>query len=66
MISKTIKLKNVGSVHLVYVCNLDAARHDFGWQPSVDPVAGVARTVDWLRENRAVFPSAEGAASAAI
>ena len=66
MISKTIKPKNVGNVHLVYVCNLDAARHDFGWPPSVNPVTGVARTVNWLRENRAVFSSAKRAASAVI
>jgi CDP-paratose 2-epimerase len=51
---------------LVYVSNLEAALSDFGWQPSVAPVEGVTRLIDWLFENRALFPAAVSAVTAAI
>jgi CDP-paratose 2-epimerase len=51
---------------LVYISNLEPALSDFGWQPNVSPVDGVARMVDWLTENRALFPAAVSAVSAVV
>lgn len=43
---------------LVYISDLRKAFEDFGWTPQVSAVEGVANLVDWLSENRALFPKA--------
>lgn len=46
---------------LVYVSDLQAAREDFGWEPQVSSVEGVANLVDWLGLNRSLFSREEAA-----
>jgi CDP-paratose 2-epimerase len=41
----------------VFVCDIAAAKREFGWQPKVSRDAGVNRLIDWVRENRALFES---------
>lgn len=42
---------------LCYISDLRKAEEDFGWQPRVNAVEGVANLVDWLDSNRALFPA---------
>ena len=42
---------------LVYVSDLQRAAQDFGWEPQVSSVEGVANLVDWLSLNRSLFPN---------
>lgn len=39
----------------VYVSDIEKARRDFGWSPTVPCKQGVERLVSWVRENRALF-----------
>ncbi|MCH8190640.1 MAG: GDP-mannose 4,6-dehydratase [Chloroflexi bacterium] len=39
----------------VYVSNIEKARRDFGWSPTVPYRQGVERLVSWVRENRVLF-----------
>ncbi len=39
----------------VYVSDIEKARRDFGWKPTVPYRQGVERLVSWVRENRALF-----------
>ena len=43
---------------LVYISDIRQATEDFGWQPLVSPVEGVANLVGWLADNRKLFPAA--------
>ncbi len=36
----------------VFYCDIRRARADLGWEPKVDPEAGVARLLAWIGENR--------------
>jgi CDP-paratose 2-epimerase len=36
----------------VFYCDISRARHDLGWEPGVDPEAGVGRLLDWIAEDR--------------
>lgn len=40
---------------LVYVSNIQKAKRDLGWQPTVPFPQGLARLCQWIRENAAVF-----------
>jgi CDP-paratose 2-epimerase len=40
---------------LAYISDIRKARAHFGWEPLVSPVEGVARLVDWLKNNRNLF-----------
>lgn len=42
---------------LVFISDLQQAAEDFGWTPQVSSVEGVVNLVDWLSENRALFPN---------
>ncbi|MCC2662112.1 MAG: dTDP-D-glucose 4,6-dehydratase [Geminicoccaceae bacterium] len=39
----------------VYVSDVRRAAREFGWRPQVDWRSGVARLVDWVRDNRAML-----------
>jgi nucleoside-diphosphate-sugar epimerase len=41
------KVNELNGLH--WVCESSAARHDLGWQPSVDWTEGTRLTVDWYR-----------------
>jgi CDP-paratose 2-epimerase len=36
----------------VFYCDISQARRDLGWEPKVDPGAGVGRLLDWIGESR--------------
>ena len=40
---------------LIYVSNIEKANKDFGWKPNVNPIEGVSRLIDWLKENQHIF-----------
>ena len=48
---------------LVYVSDLEQARLDFGWEPQVSSIEGIANLVAWLSHNRELFSEQEGAAA---
>ena len=35
-----------------FYCDISRARRDLGWEPAVDPEAGVGRLLDWIGEER--------------
>ena len=40
---------------LVYVSNVTKGKDDFGWEPQVNPVDGVAKLLEWLDQNKYLF-----------
>lgn len=40
---------------LVYVSNLQKARHDFGWQPKIGKLEGIKRLLHWVQSNLDLF-----------
>lgn len=40
-----------------FICNIDKANKELGWAPRVMPQEGIARLIDWIKENRGVFVS---------
>jgi CDP-paratose 2-epimerase len=38
-----------------FVCDISKARRELGWTPQVRPRAGVARLIEWIGENEALF-----------
>ena len=40
---------------LVYVSDIRRAKADFGWEPRVSAIEGVAKLVDWLKQNERLF-----------
>ena len=40
-----------------FVCNVDRARRDLGWAPTVSPRQGIERLLDWIGGNRQLFGS---------
>ncbi len=51
---------------LVYISDTQKAQADFGWQPRILAVEGVANLVGWLDCNRALFPAEVSAADRLI
>lgn len=49
----------------VYISDISQAVEDFGWTPQVSAFEGITNLVDWLTENRALFPVAVTAELAA-
>ncbi len=52
----------------VFYCDISQARRDLGWEPRVDPDAGVGRLLDWIGEDReetATFLTRKGISVAA-
>ena len=47
---------------LVYISDLQEAARDFGWEPRVSSVEGIANLIDWLNMNRSLFTSGLGSA----
>lgn len=45
-----------------FVCNIDRARKELGWQPRVVPAEGVPRLLEWVEANRPLFAGERGAA----
>lgn len=39
----------------VYISNIDKAKKALGWAPKVRPEEGVAKLIDWVQENKALF-----------
>jgi CDP-paratose 2-epimerase len=39
----------------VFVCNVDKAKQDFGWEPSTSPEEGVSKLFDWVSKNTELF-----------
>jgi CDP-paratose 2-epimerase len=38
-----------------FVCGIETARREFGWQPRVPPTEGVPRLLRWVEENKDLF-----------
>jgi CDP-paratose 2-epimerase len=51
---------------LVFINDLRQAKEDFGWEPRVSVVEGVAHLVDWLEENRHLMAGPEKKDRAAL
>jgi CDP-paratose 2-epimerase len=43
---------------LVFVSDIQKSMSDFGWKPLMSPRIGIARLVDWLRQNQQLFTAA--------
>jgi CDP-paratose 2-epimerase len=43
---------------LVFVNDIQKSTTDFGWKPAVSPRIGIARLVNWLRQNQHLFTGA--------
>ncbi len=39
----------------VYISNIEKARREFGWEPTISKTEGIARLLEWVRENEGVF-----------
>jgi CDP-paratose 2-epimerase len=39
----------------VFVCNVDKARREFGWEPRTSPEEGVGRLFEWVSQNTQLF-----------
>jgi CDP-paratose 2-epimerase len=39
----------------VFVCNVDKAKQDFGWEPRTSPEEGVRRLFEWVSKNTELF-----------
>ncbi len=39
----------------VFVCNVEKAKRDFGWEPTTSPEDGVRRLFEWTSENTELF-----------
>ena len=39
----------------VFVCNVDKAKQDFGWEPRTAPEEGVTKLFDWVSKNTELF-----------
>ncbi len=39
----------------VFVCNVEKARQEFGWEPRVAPEEGVTRLYEWVSKNKQLF-----------
>jgi CDP-paratose 2-epimerase len=39
----------------VFISDIQKAKDDFGWEPKVNVIDGVAKLVDWLQPNRQLF-----------
>jgi CDP-paratose 2-epimerase len=39
----------------VFICDINKARNDFGWEPKVSPEEGVKKLFNWVQENKELF-----------
>jgi CDP-paratose 2-epimerase len=39
----------------VFVCDINKAKKDFGWQPQVDVSTGIDKLLHWINQNRQLF-----------
>ena len=38
-----------------FICNIDKARDNLGWQPKVMPEEGISELLNWVKSNEAYF-----------
>jgi CDP-paratose 2-epimerase len=41
---------------LAYISSIKKAERHFGWEPRVSPAAGLSKLLDWLKQNKHLFP----------
>ena len=38
-----------------FVCNIQKAQNEFGWQPKTMPAEGIKKLAEWVKENKSIF-----------
>lgn len=38
-----------------FICNINKAKKDLGWGPKIMPKEGIAKLIEWIKDNRAIF-----------
>ena len=38
-----------------FICNINKAKKDLGWAPKIMPKEGIAKLIEWIKNNRAIF-----------